>query len=584
MLSLPFVIPPALTTPVGFGPEWLSMATGMAAVLAALRANVIRGMPAAAAWLLLLIPVFALQTLTGNPPYLQYALLATAYVLHAVLMLQLGQGLADQPQPDRGIKMLATALVAVALANAVTGLLQAAVPGAWTAGWLPALAGARAYGLIQYINPYAGFLLIGAVALAWLHACDRVSMPWATGGALLLGSGAALSGSRSVLLYLGWMAAMGFAMLPRARQHPGRAAFARALFLSAGCIAVAQLMPPALAWLPGPAPTAGTLARIGQAALGSEPRLALWQLAWDMFITAPLSGVGIGRFAETAFHMGLPAGLRGSIWTSSHNLLLDMLAETGLAGTVPLLAGLALVILATVRRLQVDDGPAWFAATAAGIALLHAMLEYPLRFAHFLGLTALLLGLCSGSMPVARARRVPSRAPTLLLCLLLGPALLIALRDWQGLDRVRLQGSWRESTPRSDAAAETGRAELQALTRGPFGAEAERWMLLGTPLTAEHLPQRLALADRVARYWPGSDTLARQSIYLALAGQREAAASVLRGTLAAFPGRIALVRSLLEQAAANNPAAIQPLIDILAPGQAGTTAMGPSPIPVTNAP
>lgn len=562
MLSLPFMIPPTLTMPVGFGPEWLAVAIGIAGVLAALRSGTLGPLPVAAAWLLLLIVVFLFQTLAFDPPYPQYAVLASSCVLYAALMLQLGGSLADAPHASKAAPLLACALLAAALANAVTGLIQAGVPAAATHGWLAPLVGTRAYGLIQYTNPYAGFLMIGAVALAWLWSGKRVCAPWAPACALLLGAGAAVSGSRSVVLYLAWMCAMAGLMLLRPGRSPQRAALARSLLVTAACIAVAQLATPALALLPGqPAAISGTLVRIEQAAQGGEPRLVLWQLALALFGSAPLAGVGIGRFAEAAFNFGLPGPLQGSIWTSSHNLLLDTLAETGLAGSMALLAGLALIIRGAIRRLAVDDGPAWFAATAAGIALLHAMLEYPLRFAHFLGLTALLLGWCSTARPPHPASGAAARALTWLACGVLGAMLLLAARDWQLLDRVRRQGTWQESAARSGAARE----DLRTLVRGPLGAEVERWMLLGTPLTPEHLTERLALADRVSRYWPGSDTLTRRAIFQAFAGQTGPAAATLRHTLAAFPGRTGLIRALILQAAAVDPIAMQPLIGLLAP-------------------
>src|SRR5471032_717228 len=76
-------------------------------------------------------------------------------------------------------------------------------------------------------------------------------------------------------------------------------------------------------------------------------RLVAWEQAWRMFVCAPWIGVGPNAFAGAAFAHGLPPEMAGNqVWTSPHNLVLHLLAETGLFG-----AGLICVgVLAWIRK------------------------------------------------------------------------------------------------------------------------------------------------------------------------------------------------------------------------------------------
>jgi hypothetical protein len=72
---------------------------------------------------------------------------------------------------------------------------------------------------------------------------------------------------------------------------------------------------------------------------GFENRRALWQAAWQDFITAPLTGVGAGAFAEShAPEDSTP----GNAPDEASSIVPEVLAETGLPGALLLLAAVAL--------------------------------------------------------------------------------------------------------------------------------------------------------------------------------------------------------------------------------------------------
>ncbi len=64
-------------------------------------------------------------------------------------------------------------------------------------------------------------------------------------------------------------------------------------------------------------------------------RLDLWRCAWQLFLQYPLMGWGLGTFGEAYQSMGMPLGT-GALF--AHNLFLQLLVETGVAGTALFIA------------------------------------------------------------------------------------------------------------------------------------------------------------------------------------------------------------------------------------------------------
>ncbi len=81
------------------------------------------------------------------------------------------------------------------------------------------------------------------------------------------------------------------------------------------------------------------------------------------------------------------------VWISPHNLVLQLLAETGALGAFLALGGLCTWWWQAGRRYVAAPQPAmWWIIAAVGIELIHSMVEFPLWNAHFLGVTALMSG------------------------------------------------------------------------------------------------------------------------------------------------------------------------------------------------
>lgn len=63
-------------------------------------------------------------------------------------------------------------------------------------------------------------------------------------------------------------------------------------------------------------------------------RFHIWRAAWDMFIMRPFSGVGFGTFPKALEIYGHPFLLQALPLNHAHDLLLELLAEIGIAGPI----------------------------------------------------------------------------------------------------------------------------------------------------------------------------------------------------------------------------------------------------------
>ena len=96
-------------------------------------------------------------------------------------------------------------------------------------------------------------------------------------------------------------------------------------------------------------------------------RQEMWRIGLDMFIEHPLGGVGLGNFDAEA-----RARAPFSAASSPHSGLNQLLAETGLLGTVPFLILIGYVFLVLIRRApeSANDLDVWrivFLAAFAGM-------------------------------------------------------------------------------------------------------------------------------------------------------------------------------------------------------------------------
>jgi O-antigen ligase len=561
MCLLPFLVPYHQPPVLSFYSEWLAAALGACAALSVLaRGGTIVSVPAPALWLSAFALFLAVRAAGDAGPYPQTNLLAALYVLYAAVMVWLGAQLVATLGVERVAIVLAACLLGGALANAFAGIVQFYGRPALLEDLVAGLAGRRAYGNIAQPNLYANYLALGEIAVAFLWLRLRMHASYAALALILIAAGSAISGSRAALAYALWFVALAHLA---GRIEP--AADARRLKLAAyalaGCVWVVHFVLP---WLNsalhlGPASEGAFDRLLAVPDPFSGPRWQLYSIAVRVFGAAPIAGVGMGGFAGAAFDLGFDPALAriAELWTSPHNLPLQLLAETGLVGAVLAMGGLVVWAWPTVRRLRSHPQPAlWWLSAAAGVGLIHSLFEFPLWSAHFLGTAALLMG------ATLEPSRLGSRALGLAAgasCAVLLLSLALLLRDYVRLDASRITGT--AVTLASPADARQDAATMRGLTHGLLGPVAELWIVSGALLDRNDLDAKVAMSGRVARFWPSHEIIVRRAALLALHGEGERARALLEPALRTFPHRRSAAIRVLEQASTADANAIRPLLD-----------------------
>ena len=558
---LPFLLAYHQQPIPSFFPEWLAAALGIAAALTLLVGRGVTAVsfvssPVPALWLIVFAAFLAAQAASGGHVYSQLPVVAALYVLYAALMIWLGAQLTAELGIARVATVLAMFLLAGALANSLAGVMQFYGRPKLFEDVVAELHGNRAYGNIAQANLYANYLALGEGALLFLWLRERVRTAYALPALALLVLGGALSGSRGTLLYALWYAALGF-LAARTQEGAQKWRPKIAACGIAGAVLAAHFAVP---WLNA----ALHLGPSGEGAIDrlehGEPRWQVWLIALRVFLSAPFGGVGAGEFAGAAFEIGLDPSLTtiGEVWTSPHNVPLHLLAETGLVGTLLVLGGLCVWGWQAARRYWTGrEVASWWIIAAVGIEMIHSLTEFPFWSAHFLGVTALLIGASARAGPslaVARASAISAGA----VCIVLSVASAIMLRDYMRLDVTRITGTTVTLT--SATQAQQDAATMRELTHGLMAPLAELWILIGAPLDRSELAEKLALSERVARYWPANTVVARRAVFLALSGEAEKARSLLARALETFPHRVNATILILEQARTADRSAIEPLL------------------------
>ena len=390
MWVLPFLQPYRQFPLPSFYTEWLAFALGLGALSLLLQKRFWNNLelPRMALVPLVLYPLLLLQFVLGKIAYPEQVLLALLYLLWATFLILLGNIL----RREIGLAAISTALawclVAGGILSAMVALLQHYQIHTFVDPLIAVKTSNAVYGNLAQPNHFADYTCLGLASLLFLYASGRLN--WAVAAALgvLMLFVLALSSSRSAWLFL-------FALLALSawwyrRNQKNAALLIASVLLIPGFVLmqwVAQLP-----WFAAPLPAITSMQRLFDLASGSI-RLELWREAWFIFLQSPLLGVGWDQFAWQHFEFGVlfkSSGLSG-MYNNAHNIVMQLLAETGLVGALVVVGGVV-IWLHGLRRMAFDIYLWWLLGLLVIIGI-HSMLEFPLWYSHFLGIAALLLGL-----------------------------------------------------------------------------------------------------------------------------------------------------------------------------------------------
>lgn len=556
MCLVPFLQPRHMPPLRAFYDEWLAFALGSAclAIFGFSRRSPPAVLPMPALFLAGFAILLAGRAVLMQPAYIQSTLVWMIYAAFAGGMLTLGRGLANELGRDKVCEVLAAFVLAGALANAACAALQiVGIPPSLSA-FVAHLQGERATGNIGQANLYANYLALGEASVVYLYARGKLEMLAALACGTVLVLGAALAASRASFLYAAGFALLGF-LAARARPHDAQARrLGRAACAIGACVFAAQWLLPHGLDLLGYRNEGGILRHAPPNAEGlssdaaTNLRIGAWALAWKVFLTAPWLGAGPDEFPGAAFVLGLPQDIaRNSLWTSPHNMILHLASETGVLGLALVLGAVLVWLRESVGTFVRDfDAATWWLLACVGVELSHALLEYPMWYAHFLALASLIMGISLRSGVLVRPAlwRVAAGFAALAAATLLTITLIAYFR----FDLASPVAAGRSLAPDPDVAKD--RDTLFELGRSLLAPRAETWLFLSYSLDDIGLAQKIEVGRRVMRVWPSREVVGRQAIFLALARHDAEAVDLLRRGIRTFAGH----RSMFEELIASAPA------------------------------
>ncbi len=552
---LPFLQPYHRFPLTAFYSEWLAFACGLGvlAVLLERSAWIDAELPWAALPLFGLAGLAIIHGLAGWSPYFGQALLGALYLVWAGLLVIAARALLRGCGMDTVCTAVAAGLAAGALLSAIIGVIQHFNLITPLNPYITRLHSTAIFGNLAQPNHFAAQVTLGLFSVVHLHSRGRLPLAVAAVLVLPLLFVLGLSGSRSVWLYL--FAAFAFALRLRLGSDDPRA---RQLFVWSGLFIVLHYLLQVcagLGWFAPPEREAVTaVERLFSGAASVNDRIGLWRMALVIAAEHPFTGVGWGAFAGEYFQYLSGSGgfAPPGLYNNVHNLPLHLLAETGIVGAALLLipAGWGLLL---ALRARPDSGYWWLWATL-GVFAIHSLLEYPFWYAYFLGIAALLLGLCPSPalLPrLARFGRVVAAS-----ALLAGAANMLFLwSDYRVFERV--------VRPTIEQLRSAGFAGTILRIHGntlltPY---VELSMVMPLPANRDDLQRRLALHERVIRFSPQPVLVYRQVLLLALDGRAPEARLLLAAARRAYPVPPAGFEQRLAQLAGEQPEFFRPLLE-----------------------
>lgn len=509
---------------------WLTVGAGLALLCCG---DTFARIPRAAWWMLALAALWAAQGLWVPLHFpglnLVTALAFATLALLAVFTLRLRELWGE----DALLDWLAWALLVGALLQSLIGLAQVTGLVEMMGGLLfydSAHVTTNVFGHIGQRNQYAHYLSWGVVAAAFLHARGRLPRAWAVALLLWLAVSIGWAASRTVLLYCVAVAGLASLWHWRERSEASRRLWLSMLVAVAAVVAMQFLLPLINHALSLMAADSG-VERLAASSDGmGSRRVAEWTKAWMVFREHPWFGVGWSQFAAESVRLQMlprfaDAAYNSGLFTNAHNLVLQLLAETGILGAGLAVAGFVWAIWPYFRA------PASSAhvlpLSVLAVTVIHSMVEYPLWYLYFLAVLVIMAALA----PQAGTRLLgPLRALPLAGLLALG--LLSATSTQRFWEMVSLY-----SPSSVETRAQQQEARLREIIRDEplFAFHALSTLQERLKTRPPQLEEKLAWVSRLAAFRPYPDVMLQKAQLQALLGDTDGARVTLRLSLASFP-------------------------------------------------
>ena len=566
-----------------FDPEWWSALLGVLALTLLVGRDYWRQpeIPRIALMPAALIAVVLLQWGMGKVAYFDQALLYVLYLLFAALLMLLGARLRDCFGMAKLAQVLAIFLLAGAELSALIGVVQHFRWHTLLDTVITAKITAGVYGNLAQPNHFANYISLGLISLGLLLQQRGLRAVHAVPLVVPLLFVLVLSGSRSSWLYLLMMA--GLAWWYARRDAGQRLLLNYSLLLIAGfgvmhLIVQASLMTGVSGGAANPVDGYAPVQRLLDVSSTGGLRLYMWREAGLMFMQSPWLGVGFGQFAWHHFLM-LPELQPGNItglYNNAHNLIFQLAAETGIVGLLAFFVPLGVWFYGLrlkdsplhqagstepSQRAALDrdlDGAHWWGYAALGVLAIHSLLEYPLWYAFFVAVAAILLGALDQTRYRLELRTVGRLSVAAIL--LLGLLTLLQLQiGYRKLEQTLAIVPESETDYAALARIRSGLADVHGTPLLlPY---AELALSNQIVVNGEHLKEKLALNTRVLHFVSTAAVAYRQALLLAQDGQLEQAKAMVVQALWSYPTNFGNGHKQMVELAEKDPAHFSALLE-----------------------
>ena len=492
------------------------------------------------------------QYLLGKVVSFDQTLLLTLYFFWIALLVMLGHRLRVELGLPLLTLVLATFLVLGAELNALAGILQHYRWHTFLNSVVTVKTSSAVYGNIAQPNHFADYLAMGLASIGLLTMRWSLRVWQVMLLVLPLLFVMALSGSRSAWLYLLFMVAMSYLWQRRDRALLPLLKYASLLLFGFVLMHFVVQIP----WLGS---STGAVTTVDRISVGSGSiRLYLWKESWLIFSQFPLLGAGFGQFAWQHFQLGgeLQNLSITGLYNNAHNLVMQLAAETGLAGLSVLFGTLGLWLWPAWREHRTVYQ--WWGYSVLGVVGIHSLLEYPLWYGYFIGIAAVALGMLDTKTYRLELRGLGRASVAMML--LLGVLSLVQL--FQGYKKLEValnlrpvSGNDATYTPRLRDSLDS--VYEYALLR-PYAELFMSGMIEPSP---DHLADKLTLNERAMRFVPIASVVYRQAWLLALDERPDEAKVQLQRALWSYPAEFRAAQAELNQFALKDPAHFSALLE-----------------------
>ncbi|MDO5686544.1 MAG: Wzy polymerase domain-containing protein [Neisseria sp.] len=389
MLGLLFFLPFSLAWRVGPQPGFFleAMAAGLLLLMVlgvAASGLLPHKLPVSVWWLLAFAVFFPVQSIMMQLPYQGYAWLMCALWLMLALAAWALAGLRTRIGLSGILQTIATALLLAVLWQSFVSWMQFFnLTRSFFGLMIHAPTPYYVFGQLGQRNHLGHFMMWGLLATAYLFAERRLSVYLSLFSLLVISATLGIISSRTILLYIAFL-------LPICLFYSIRRPEQRRMALTVICalltVLLAQWALPILFNHLGIDMQSG-LERATDGGGETASRLHEWHKAWLVFLDKPWFGVGWMGYAYQSMDKAQLFTFNdiphlNVLFTHCHNVILQLLAEVGLVGTL-LLAGGCLWMMRALFRLPASHH-ALLLGSVISVSLIHSMLEYPLWYVYFM--------------------------------------------------------------------------------------------------------------------------------------------------------------------------------------------------------